>query len=255
VRVEADHVFVCAGAIGTPALLQRSGVRHNIGTGLKLHPTIKLAAEFAEPLADHGYVPMHQVKQFAPDITLGGSVFRPGYVALALGEAWEANAPHMERWPNMAVYYASNRSDGGGRVWSLPGAGSPVVTYLLTSADLSRLARGLVHVAELTLAAGAVRLFPSVDGAQPIERMADVGRIWTDVSRKKVSLMTIHLFSSVGMGQRRDVTGADSFGRVWGVDNLRVNDASLLPDAPGVNPQGTIMAIARRNSDHFLSQA
>jgi choline dehydrogenase-like flavoprotein len=32
-----------------------------------------------------------------------------------------------------------------------------------------------------------------------------------------------------------------------------VNDASLLPDAPGVNPQGTIMAIAARNSDHFLA--
>jgi choline dehydrogenase-like flavoprotein len=37
------------------------------------------------------------------------------------------------------------------------------------------------------------------------------------------------------------------------VANLRVNDASLLPDAPGVNPQGTVMAIAQRNVDEFLS--
>jgi choline dehydrogenase-like flavoprotein len=65
--------------------------------------------------------------------------------------------------------------------------------------------------------------------------------------------MTVHLTSTVRMGEDRDRTGADSFGRVWGVENLRVNDASLLPDAPGVNPQAAIMAIASRNSDQFLS--
>jgi choline dehydrogenase-like flavoprotein len=32
-----------------------------------------------------------------------------------------------------------------------------------------------------------------------------------------------------------------------------VNDASLLPDAPGVNPQGTVMAIASRNVAAFLA--
>ena len=57
------------------------------------------------------------------------------------------------------------------------------------------------------------------------------------------------------MGEDRDRTGTDSFGRVWGIDNLRVNDASLLPDAPGVNPQAAIMTIAARNADHFLADA
>ena len=32
-----------------------------------------------------------------------------------------------------------------------------------------------------------------------------------------------------------------------------MNDASLLPDAPGVNPQAAIMTIAARNADEFLS--
>jgi len=32
-----------------------------------------------------------------------------------------------------------------------------------------------------------------------------------------------------------------------------VNDASLLPDAPGVNPQAAIMAIASRNADQYLT--
>ncbi|MCF3608975.1 GMC family oxidoreductase [Planktothrix agardhii 1033] len=35
---------------------------------------------------------------------------------------------------------------------------------------------------------------------------------------------------------------------------MYIADASLLCTAPGVNPQGSIMAIARRNALKFLGQ-
>ena len=35
--------------------------------------------------------------------------------------------------------------------------------------------------------------------------------------------------------------------------NVWVNDASLLPTAPGVNPQAAVMMIAARNADAFLA--
>ena len=66
--------------------------------------------------------------------------------------------------------------------------------------------------------------------------------------------MTVHLTSSIRMGEAPGRTGADSWGRVHGVAGLRVNDASLVPDAPGVNPQAAIMTIAARNADHFLDE-
>jgi choline dehydrogenase-like flavoprotein len=37
-----------------------------------------------------------------------------------------------------------------------------------------------------------------------------------------------------------------------GTANVFVNDASLLPTAPGVNPQATVMAFAIRNARHFI---
>ncbi len=43
-------------------------------------------------------------------------------------------------------------------------------------------------------------------------------------------------------------------GGVADLANLYVNDASLLPDSPGVNPQGSVMAFARRNAVHFAEQ-
>ena len=54
------------------------------------------------------------------------------------------------------------------------------------------------------------------------------------------------------MGENRKICATNSYGKIFGHDNLFINDGSLIPSAPGVNPQGTIMAIARRNVHHFL---
>ena len=67
-----------------------------------------------------------------------------------------------------------------------------------------------------------------------------------------MNLMTVHLFSSLPMGEDERCP-VDSFGRLKGFTNVIVNDASILPDAPGVNPQGTIMALAARNTERFLA--
>jgi choline dehydrogenase-like flavoprotein len=65
--------------------------------------------------------------------------------------------------------------------------------------------------------------------------------------------MTIHLFSSCPMGENAERCSIDSFGRVKAVPGLHIADASLLPTAPGVNPQGSIMAFTRRNALHFAA--
>ena len=252
--VHAEHVFVCGGAVHTPALLQRSGIWRNIGNGLKMHPTIKIAARFPHPV-DHGDVPMHRVTEFSPFIAIGGSISRKGPIALALADTGAPYDEAMADWANVSTYYAAIRSEGSGRVVAIRGMRSPVVTYSLTEADLSRLARGLVHLGELLLASGATELHPSVMGGTVVRHPDELGVWWDQVTRAHANIMTIHLTSSIRMGENRARTGADSFGRVWGYRNLRVNDGSLIPDAPGVNPQGAIMAIATRNCDQFLADA
>ncbi|HZN14168.1 MAG TPA: FAD-dependent oxidoreductase [Acidimicrobiales bacterium] len=250
--VDADHVFVCAGPIHTPALLQRSGVR-GVGRGLKMHVTIKVVARFADEVPGSDAVPVHQVKEFAPDLTLGTAISLPGHIAMTLADDWATNGADMDDWRRMAVYYAAIRTQGAGRVIAVPGIKSPFVTYQVTDRDLSHLARGALALGELLFAAGAQRLYPSIADTPPIDRPDDLVRLWGATTRGRASLMTIHLFSSVRMGERRDRTGTNSFGQVWGFDNLYVNDASLIPDAPGVNPQGTVMAIAARNCQRFLA--
>ena len=98
---------------------------------------------------------------------------------MALADSSADYRDALDNWENVAVYYAAIRSDGGGRVIAVPGLRAPLVTYRLTEGDISRLARGLMHLGELLLAAGATELYPSVDrrpGRAPRRR----ARRWWD---------------------------------------------------------------------------
>jgi choline dehydrogenase-like flavoprotein len=44
----------------------------------------------------------------------------------------------------------------------------------------------------------------------------------------------------------------DAHGALRALAGVHVNDASLLPDALGVNPQGSVMALAMRNVTRHL---
>jgi choline dehydrogenase-like flavoprotein len=248
--IRSKAVVVCCGAVNTPAVLQRSGLRRNIGNTLRMHPTVKLVAEFAEevPFED---VPLHQVKEFAPDLSFGGSASSPGQIALALSDDWWGRRDALANAGRLFVYYAAIRSQGTGRVIALPGLREPLVTYHLTSRDLHLLRQGLGRLALLSLRAGATRLWPSVRGAPIASTEGDIPAMVEPLGRGTASLMTVHLFSSATMGEH-DCCPLDSFGRSKDVRGLYVNDASLLPTAPGVNPQGTIMTIAKRNVARWL---
>jgi choline dehydrogenase-like flavoprotein len=252
--VEAEHIWLCAGAVGTAAILQRSGVRRRVGATLGMHPTMKLAARFAEPTDAAADVPVHQVKPVGKKYFFGGSVSRPGQVALTLSDAWQANRVHIDGWRNMAVYYVA-LSGGHGRVMAVPGLRDPVVTYRVSRQDLAALGDGMHELARLLFAAGAEAVFPSVRGCGAITDVREAGRLQGAVTASRSSIMTVHLFSTAPMGENEALCPVDSYGRVRGVDGLRVNDASLLPDAPGTNPQATVMAIAARNVAHWLDTA
>ena len=252
--IRFGHAFVCGGAIQTPALLQRSGLGLNIGGNLAVHPTVKLAARFAERVNVPDEVPVHQVTEFAPDLSFGGSASNAGLVALALSDNWHRFGTAVETWEQMSVYYAAITSEGRGMVRALPGLPDPLVTYRLTRHDRHLLRSGLARLAHVLLAAGATEVFPAFAGAPVVRNGDDLTAMQRAFSARRASVMTVHLCSTVPMGEDPRRCGAHSHGRVRRVDNLYVNDASLLPTAPGVNPQGTVMALALRNAEAFARE-
>src|ERR1035438_6228403 len=71
----AETVFLATGAVQTPHLLRRSGIGGgawgNIGNTLAMHPTVKIVARFDDEVNHENLgVPVHQVKEFSPRMSL-----------------------------------------------------------------------------------------------------------------------------------------------------------------------------------------
>jgi choline dehydrogenase-like flavoprotein len=253
--IRANTVFVCAGAVQSPAILRNSGFSRNIGDSLAMHPTVKVVARFDEEVNyEQLGVPVHQVKEFSPRMSFGCSISSPPYLALAMADHPDYPDEVRLRWRQMAIYYVMITGPTVGKIRSLPGCDDPLIRYALSPADWRDLATGLRRLCKLLLAAGAKELYPSIRGAARICSEEDLIRIPAMLPPDRTSVMTIHLFSSCPMGESRRRCAVDSYGRVHGAQGLFVSDASLICTAPGVNPQGTVMALARRNALHFLGK-
>jgi choline dehydrogenase-like flavoprotein len=252
--IQAGHVFLCGGAVQTPLLLRRAGIRRNVGNSLAMHPTIKVVALFEDEVnyPELG-VPFHQVREFAPRMSFGCSISSPPHLALAMLDHPEDSGRVLPRWSQAAVYYVAVTGPATGKVRRLPVTGDPFIRYQVRHDDLADLAGGMRLLCRLLLEAGAVELFPAIAGCGRIRTADDLEKIPRAVSESLTNLLSLHVFSSCPMGERRELAAVDSWGRVWDAPGLSVHDASVLCDAPGVNPQGSVMAFAHRNTLRYLA--
>jgi choline dehydrogenase-like flavoprotein len=249
VTISANSIFICGGTIQTPALLQRSGIAGTAGRSFQLHPTVRVLARFPERVdAQRHSFALAAITEFMPEMRFGGSVFTLSSFGMALAEDWPRRSRLLPDYPHYAMYYAMIRPQGAGRVWTIPALRDPVVTYRLTDRDWRKLGEGCAKLSRALLAAGAESVLPSMRG-HPGWTQANAPRDDLTLPRNSTSLMSIHLFGSCAIGEC-----ADTHGRLKTADNVIVADGSMLPGAPGVNPQATIMALSLRAADAFLAR-
>jgi hypothetical protein len=251
-QFRARTVFVACGAVESAALLKRSGIRRRVGDTLAFHPMVKASARFSEPVsADTRLDPVHQVKHFDPRFSLGASVSTPSTLTLAMTDR-PGDMIEIERhWQFMAAYYAQT-TGGRGSVRVLPGFRDPLVRVQPDPVDMADLAEGLRRLCECLFAAGAEIIYPNLANCPALRSMDDLCLLPETLTPDRVSLSTLHLFSSCPMGGRREQAVADSFGMVYDAEDLYLAGAALLPSPTVVNPQGSVMAMAHRNVTHFL---
>ena len=254
VRIQFQTMFICAGAVHSPLLLLRSGVTRNVGNSLRLHPMVRIAVRFKDRFNDPTWgVPTWQIEEFKPLITLGGSHSSLPHIAMWMG-AVPNKLARLRDWEHTAVFYVAAVGSGAGKVRDLPLIHEPFVTMPVPSVDLALLGEGLYRLGQMAFAAGGVEIFNPIAGGPTIKHPEELSWMRTGLPPGKVNISTIHLFSSCPMGEDPRTTTVNSHGRLHGFDNVYLNDASILPLSPAVNPQGTVMAVARRNAMRFLAE-
>ena len=255
VRISFQRVVICAGAVQTPMILRKSGFRGGVGDALTLNPMVRIVARFPEPVNRPAFgVPVVQIEEFKPAMTLGCSYSAPPHLAM-----WFEGSPadvrkNLEDWERMAVFYVKICGKGRGTVRQTPVRGAALVRYHTHRDDFLAMSMGLSRLAKALFAAGAEEVHSPLPGAPPLHSQAECDALQGILSPRNSSLSAIHLHSTVRMGENRNLCAADSHGKLHAARNIWVNDSSLLPTSPGVNPQATILAIARRNVLRWLDE-
>jgi choline dehydrogenase len=121
--------------------------------------------------------------------------------------------------------------------------------YLSEPSDLIRLRE---H-AQLALEIGRHPAFDAICAGlrQPSAAEIATDALFDDWIRRTISTGH-HISCTCRMGPSSDPTAVvDQFGRVYGVDHLRVIDASIMPDCPSVNLNATVIMMAEKLAAHI----
>ncbi|MCB9741367.1 MAG: GMC family oxidoreductase [Alphaproteobacteria bacterium] len=227
----APLVVVAAGAIHSPRLLARSGVR-GVGRGFMAHPGAAVAGLFPEPLGPGGTQTMELLSERERGYKLETVHLSGALQALKVPGVGARFAARLAQSERVATWAVACRAEARGRV--LPG---PTVLYAPTRRDRAVLLAGLARAAEGMLRAGALEVWPGVHGAPEVITRVEEARALAELSpdRGRVPMLATHLFGGVPVGPRF---------QVGGVQGLVAADASILPSNLGVNPMRTITATA-----------
>ncbi|MGI9189477.1 MAG: GMC family oxidoreductase [Longimicrobiaceae bacterium] len=242
--------------MGTPAILERSGLGGGgVGRYLRLHPTSAVLGDYAEPVYAAAGIPLSAVcdEFLRGDDGYGFWIecppLHPAIASAALpgfGNEHRAEMLRFQRLGSLIVLVrdGAERGASNGDV-HLDRRGRTRIRYRLGDTDRATLLAGIRAAARLHLAAGAREVSTLHVTRCCMRSEADLDLIdRQDHGPNQLGLLSAHVNGTCRMGTDPQTSGCTPDGERHGTPGLYVCDGSLLPTAPGANPQETIMALA-----------
>lgn len=263
-RVVARHYVLAGGAINSPAVLLRSQApdpHGRLGKRTFLHPVVLSAAHFDSTVGGWQGAPQtlysdHFLETQPIDGPIGYKLeappIHPVIFASTVTGIGQTHAGLMRQFPNTHVLIALLR-DGfheqspGGSV-QLRSDGSPELDYPLNDFVMDGARRALLSMMEIQFAAGARRVLPVHELAQPYTSWDEARRAFATLPIQPLltKVVSAHVMGGCGLAgePRLGVTRPD--GVHWQLENLSVHDGSLFPTSVGANPQLSIYGMVNR---------
>jgi choline dehydrogenase-like flavoprotein len=265
--IAVDHVVLAAGAVGSPQLLVRS-MQHSVALQkLSCAPLLGQRLGFnygSTVVADMGNTPrkpgeagiqIHYVASKPDDerFVLENAYLPPALMASVVPGNGAAHRAWMNNYKRLTMLAPTIGSPQTGVI--LPNG---QVRYDIGQSELDLIHQVLAESIRSYLRTGAARvalagvrsydesanIFYPGDESSPQKLLDKVRRVAPATDR--LMMMSAHPQGGLIMGKSASdsAVSSESF-HVHGVDNLAVADASLFPSTIVVNPQWTVMALAR----------
>ena len=248
-RVEAKRYVLSCGAINSPGVLLRSGIKgeDTVGRWVAFNVGSICFAEFPEPVDAFDGDQMCVWVDSLPEYVLEQLHNPPASFALTMPLWHEEHFHQLDRYRYMTSMGALVATEPRGRIHHprLP-RWHEEITFQATAQELDRMRRGIDETARIFLAAGATRVFPPCAETLIIENESDLAQLPSRFQTQKQlsGFGSSHPHGGCRMGVDAKKSVVDPEFRVWGFDNLFVCDASVFPSSLAVNPQVPIMAVA-----------
>lgn len=246
VTLEADRVVLCAGAIGSPVVLLRSGLAHpGLGQGLRDHPSAAVGVALRPSVAgDQPRYPIGVILRASSRVGHGDLQVTPLVHRTADGaQSSEAR---------LITAVMTVRSSGRVSLDPRSPEGPPVVDLnpLEDSADRRAAADAAALLVRLLHTEALRRVVGEVTCPEPGRSVTDL--LDPDAAASWMAGGSggyVHACGTCRMGPAGDPGRVvDLTGKVDGVDGLYVMDASVLPDIPAAGTHLPTVMVATRLS-------
>jgi hypothetical protein len=242
--------------LGDAAARRALGRSRALGENLSIHPTAAVLALHREPMRAFAGIPQgYAIEEFHSEGLLMEGIFLPLDL---LAASLTINGPEymraMAAYDRLSCFGFMVEDCGRGSVRPGPD-GRPLIRYDVHDNDVARLRRGIDIISRVYLEAGAETIYTGVRGHQVVRAAKDLTRLrQARLHARDLDLTAYHPLGTVRMGAdpRSSVVGPDL--QAHDLPGLYVCDGSVLPSSPAVNPQLTIMAVARRAARALASK-
>jgi choline dehydrogenase-like flavoprotein len=220
---------LAAGSIGNSRLLLNSGFKHpQIGQKFYTHPQHMVLAMYDDPVNSHKGA-FQGFKSNDQNFRKSGfkleNVYAPPVaIAMLLPGFGKKHQEIMRNMSHLACIEVAIRDTNPGRI-TVNKKGRAIVKKFLNKEDRRRWNKGLHAIDNIFNSTGARKIIP---GNIPIG---------------------LHLMGgcSIGVDRNKSVVSPDF--KMYENDKIFIADSSLFPDAPGINPSFTVMALSIKASE------
>lgn len=268
-RFAAKLVIVCAGAVESPCLLQRSKLADphgRIGRGMVLHPSLPILGIHSSQLSNYRGLPGTKFSDHFLDshgFYLETLFVHPAHGALMLpghGVEHFQLLARLRQFSGFGVLLVDEVSDNNHVRWDRKHS-QPEIIYHLSSRDRDRLRYGAERGVEVMLASGAKEAFLASEetlGSLPSARFTHPDQAkhcqHLRFTRHLTTLTSGHVQSTVKMAEDPKLGVVNSRGETHHLRNLMVCDSSVFPTSCGANPMISILAMARYQGKRIVAE-